>query len=675
MTMDSNCELTSENFYQLIDTSNCSIFWKDKEGAIRGCNKFMLNIFDVRERSQIIGKSEYDFLSSEDAERIRKIDQQVLNGVPYQGEECAGIYGETKIYLVSKNQLTDRHGNAIGIIGTAIDITAEKELQRLKLDAERQEIRVQEIQKQEYEKLVKVVRQVAHDINSPLASLRVIMPACDALPEVPRKILHQVADRIMDIANNLFSTYKTVENKMTSNTEPRQPLLISDLLVQLLSQKKIEYSYRPVKLELAIGANAHFAFAHMQPGQFSRSISNLINNAVDSTADDGTGAVKIKLTAYTQFILITIEDNGKGMPKSSVEKMLTRKNFTEGKNSGSEFGIEQVWGTLANNDGYMMVDSKPGVGTSICVGFRRIDAPSWVAQKIKLYSNSIIVVLDDDESIHGAWDMRFQSYLNSFPNLQPRHFEQEDEVLDFFDTLSLEDKDSVVFLCDYDLIGQKKNGLQIIEESGIKNATLVTSYYANPQVIDIATRLGIKILAKQMSAIVPIDVGGKLDSKLDTSDYADKDFQQPTTNADTQIWRKQPSADAPVQLDVVGYDKNENPCDNEFKDIDVIFVDDETFLLDGFRFFASGKKVDTYSDPKIFLDNITQYRKHTKIILDQNFANYDRRGTQIAEQLHAMGFQRLYLLTGESFSKSDIPHYLTFIHKGEMDTLKAALDE
>jgi hypothetical protein len=249
--------------------------------------------------------------------------------------------------------------------------------------------------------------------------------------------------------------------------------------------------------------------------------------------------------------------------------------------------------------------------------------------------------LDDDGSIHGAWDIRFKPLLCAQPALRLYHFSHGQETLDFFSTLSPVDKEHVLFLSDYELIGQDKNGLQIIEESGIKNTILVTSYYANPQIRDKATLLGIKILPKQMASIVPIDVG----------------------------------ADFPIHMSTNNDGKDRNLRDSDFKDIDVVFIDDEEYLLNGFKFFAIGKKVDIYSDPALFLSNVDQYRKHTKIMLDQNFTNFDKKGIQIADQLHAMGFSRLYLLSGGSFSKSDIPHYLTFIYKGELDNLKAALDE
>jgi len=51
--------------------------------------------------------------------------------------------------------------------------------------------------------------------------------------------------------------------------------------------------------------------------------------------------------------------------------------------------------------------------------------------------------------------------------------------------------------------------LQIIEEIGIENTILVTSYYANSQIKDKAIQLKVKILPKQMVSVVPIEVDSK----------------------------------------------------------------------------------------------------------------------------------------------------------------------
>jgi hypothetical protein len=118
----------------------------------------------------------------------------------------------------------------------------------------------------------------------------------------------------------------------------------------------------------------------------------------------------------------------------------------------------------------------------------------------------MVVILDDEESIHGAWDTRFASYLQSYSHLTVHHFKQGQAVLDYLSKLTSLEKNRVIFLSDYELLGQNKNGLQIIEESDIKTTILVTSYYANLPIKEKAIQLGIKILPKQMASIIDICV-------------------------------------------------------------------------------------------------------------------------------------------------------------------------
>jgi len=478
---------------QIIDSAHASIYWKEKKNeTYLGCNQYMLDMFGIKSRQDVTGKNLYDILPHEEAYQLTQIDRSVFVNGHFEGEESFRLpSNEVRIFHTVKNQLTDSQGEIIGLVGTSLDITAQKEAERLQLEA-------QKLALQEKEKLITLAHTVAHDISSPLSALNMMMHACDELKENKRNVIKRAIESILDIANNLLSTYRNEEQRTTAESEQCQPVLISDLIVQLLSEKKVQYSNHAVKFETEIANEAQFAFAQMQPSQFRRSMSNLINNAVDALPKKEHDTVRIKLTADMESITVMVQDNGKGMPSSMIEKMLHRQSFTEGKAHGHGLGLQQVWDTLDNNQGTMMVNSTPGEGTTIQLTFPRIDAASWIAQTIHLEPNSIIIILDDEESIHGAWDTRFASYLKLYPSLAIHHFKQGEEALDFSIKLNPKDKDRVVFLSDYELLRQAKNGLEIIEESGIKNPTLVTSYYANAQIRDKAIQLRVKILPKQI---------------------------------------------------------------------------------------------------------------------------------------------------------------------------------
>ena len=478
-------------------------YWMDAEGVVLGINDLCVQAIGTTK--DIVGKKPYAFYKKEIAEHILKHNTEVIRQekILAQEEWIEDIATkERKCFSSVKAPLYDDDGKVIGIVGTSIEITAQKEIELLKLEKERQQMDLLS----EKEKLITLAQTVAHDISSPLTALSMMMHACDELHEDKRRVMNGAIASILDIANNLLSTYRNVEQPAASSKEKHQTLLVSDLLVQLLSEKKAQYSDRPFRLELNIAYDAQFAFAQMQPSQFRRSMSNLINNAVDALDGANNGIVKIQLTADTESIVVSIQDNGKGMSSNVIEKMLDRQSFTEGKKDGHGIGLQQVWDTVDNNQAEMIVDSVIGQGTVIQLTFPRIKAPNWIAHEIQPTSDGIVVILDDDESIHGAWDTRFATYVNLHPRLRSYHFTQGQHALDFLNALSGDEKNRVIFLSDYELLNQNKNGLQIIEASGIHNTTLVTSYYANQKIRDKATQLGIKILPKQMASIVPIEI-------------------------------------------------------------------------------------------------------------------------------------------------------------------------
>jgi PAS domain S-box-containing protein len=500
--MPKSDSLNIRNFYQIIDMLNSSIFWKDKDGYLLGCNKYMLNIFGIKDRSEIIGKSEYDYLTKEEAERIRKIDELVLRGIPYHGNEYAEINGVQRVYLVSKSQLFDDEGNVIGVIGTAFDITAEKKAESLQ-----QEINRQQIALQEQEKFSALARNVAHDIKSPLTAMRTMIGSCSELEEEKRIMLYRASESMLDIANNLIANYQIDQPQHGIEAEPRQALLVSDLLVQLLSEKKVQYSdNKSIRFEITVSENAQFAFIRTQKSEFRRAISNLINNAVDALKEKKDGKVTVRLTSTSHAVMVSIEDNGKGMSAQNAQKMERRRYFTEGKEDGHGLGLQQVWGMLESNRGRLAVQSELEQGTTVILTFSRIAAAKWIAQGMYLTPDHTIVILDDDQSIHDAWNMHFAPLLSTYPKLRLRHFTQGNKALSFINGLAPSKKDSLMLLSDYELLHQPRNGIEIIQASKIKQSILVTSHYTNPAIRDTATKLKIKILPKQMASIIPIHV-------------------------------------------------------------------------------------------------------------------------------------------------------------------------
>ncbi|MCD6026056.1 MAG: putative Histidine kinase [Solimicrobium sp.] len=501
-----------KNFYEnIIAKLPCIIVWKDRNLKYVFCNEITaLDYLKLSSPSEIIGKTDFELgFNFEAAQYVRQVDEQIVTtGKPALDVEITFEMDDGRIVHLSTNRmpLFDSANEIIGIIGVSVDISVQKEAERREAELQKLEKDQQRAILQEKEKLITLAHKVAHDISSPLSALSMMVQLCNELPENKRTVIKRAMESILDIANNLLSTYRNEKPNAGLDSEPRQPVLISDLISQLLSEKKAQYSNLTVRMEADIPPDAQFAFAHLQASQFRRSFSNLINNSVDALAGSDRGQVTVRLDSDVNYVMVTIHDNGQGMPGDLVDKIMQRHPFTEGKHHGHGLGLQQVWDTLDQNQGTIGVHSIPGQGTTIQLTFPRISAPDWCVQTLALSPSSMVVILDDEESIHGAWDTRFAPYLQSCSKLTVHHFKQGQAVLDFLCKLTSLEKNRVIFLSDYELLGQNKNGLQIIEESGIKDTIMVTSYYANFSIKEKAIRLGIKILPKQMASIIDISI-------------------------------------------------------------------------------------------------------------------------------------------------------------------------
>jgi len=129
------------------------VYWHDKNGIVLGINEHCLKAIGTSK--EIIGKTPYEFYSKEVAECILSHNEQVMRSeeVLAQEERINDITtGQTKYFSSIKAPLYDEGGNIFGVVGTSVDITAEKETARLKIEHEAHQ--AEKIVQQKFKKFI-----------------------------------------------------------------------------------------------------------------------------------------------------------------------------------------------------------------------------------------------------------------------------------------------------------------------------------------------------------------------------------------------------------------------------------------------------------------------------------------------------------------------------------------
>lgn len=93
--------------------------------------------------------------------------------------------------------------------------------------------------------------------------------------------------------------------------------------------------------------------------------SNLLKNSIQSIPAGREGLIKVKLGVFSDKVLVTISDNGEGIPEDLKNKLFT-PNFTT-KSSGMGLGLSIVRRYVENAGGRIWFDSSADSGTSFFV--------------------------------------------------------------------------------------------------------------------------------------------------------------------------------------------------------------------------------------------------------------------------------------------------------------------
>ena len=241
--------------------------------------------------------------------------------------------------------------------------------------ASRQALRQSEEQLQHAQKMEAVGRLaggVAHDFNNVLTA---IFGYVDLLMEQfkeddPRRADLQEIRRSAERAASLTRQLLTFSRKQVV-----QPRLL-DLNDVISSLEKLVSRLMMAEIELVLNLAPGLWKVRADPGQIEQVIVNLCANARDSmpeggrlevaTANEyvpGNGAEHRHGLAAGNYVVLTVSDEGRGIPEDIREHIFEPFFTTKGQSQGTGLGLATVYGIVKQNRGGIYVESEEGRGS------------------------------------------------------------------------------------------------------------------------------------------------------------------------------------------------------------------------------------------------------------------------------------------------------------------------
>lgn len=102
--------------------------------------------------------------------------------------------------------------------------------------------------------------------------------------------------------------------------------------------------------------------------QIIRILNNLFRNAIQSMEDVEDGLIKIEAKTINEFLVVSVSDNGKGIPAELQEKIFV-PYFTT-KSSGTGLGLAIVKNMMLGMQGNIRFESVENKGTTFHLYFK-----------------------------------------------------------------------------------------------------------------------------------------------------------------------------------------------------------------------------------------------------------------------------------------------------------------
>jgi len=343
-------------------------------------------------------------------------------------------------------------------------------------------------------KLADIAAQLAHDVRSPLSVIDMVMQDIDNVPEESRSLLRNATQRISDIANNFLNQYKKPQFYLNTSLLTNEHIL--NLLDRVIAEKKRQFAHLDINIKLVTDENSYDIFSLINKSDFTRALSNLINNAIEATTYQGK--LQIFLRKNNQMLQLDIIDNGCGISSELASTIISGKTATIGKKNGHGLGLSHALFKITEWQGALHISSPITKGTCISIKLPvSLTKPSWFYSHVTCAINEKICILDDEPYAHQIWKDRLLEHSSV---LEIYHCYT---LSDFKQLFEMHKKSKTLYFIDYHL--KNYNGIDdIIKMFNINSATLVTNQYDDETLQKRCDSLGIKILPKNLIPYIPI---------------------------------------------------------------------------------------------------------------------------------------------------------------------------
>lgn len=358
----------------LVEQMRDGVLLTDPEGNIVLANPAALQLLGVKELKSVSDLQPFglDTLSFQNEEANSKAS------ILTQELKLSG-----KFLLAKTAPVTDIDGKFIGAVTTLLDVTEERELQRMKEE---------------------FLALVSHELRTPVTAISGFarLLTNKGITEEQRKefidALVDSAQRLLRLVNDLLDLTKLEAGIMKLHIRPVELSTVIDSVVEMLTPLALN---KQQKLSVALTEQLPSVMA--DPDRLAQVLTNLLSNAIKFTPEGGHITVSAKLVEQDRaqgthfFVQVSVADTGPGIPPEDLQRIFEKYHQVEMEAKwtygikGTGLGLPLTKALVEAHGGKIWVESELGKGSVFHFTlpiYQKVPYPNVIKQNFEVIGNA-----------------------------------------------------------------------------------------------------------------------------------------------------------------------------------------------------------------------------------------------------------------------------------------------
>ena len=361
-------------FHMLFEDSVNSIIVHDK-GKIIYANQSASKLLGYEDPLKLNDRSIYDHYRVEDISSMKKKYTDIIN------EKLSKVMGEENILnrrgkIISVRNISSFfiYDNKAVILTFLLDLTSQKQMETLKNTAE-ENLKLLNETKEFNTLIMDFFINMSHEFKTPINVIFTAIQTMDIYLKKYEgsdmekcknylKTMKQNCLRLTRLINNITDITRVDSGFITLNKENMDIVSVVEDITQSVASH-----INSQNIELIFDTNTEEKIMAFDPDKMERIMLNLLSNAFKYTNSQGT--IYVNVEDKEERVLITVEDDGDGIPEDKLHVIFERfgqaNRSLSREHEGSGVGLYLVKSFVTMHKGKIEDTSKPGKGSKFSI--------------------------------------------------------------------------------------------------------------------------------------------------------------------------------------------------------------------------------------------------------------------------------------------------------------------